>query len=343
MRVLGIETSCDETAVAIVDENRHILAQALISQTQEHQPYGGVVPEIAARSHLHHLRLQYDTTLRKSGLTLHDMDAIAVTAGPGLIGGVIVGLMFAKSLASVSRLPLIAVNHLEAHALTARLTDDVQFPFALLLVSGGHCQILLVSGIGRYQLIGQTKDDALGEAFDKTGKLLGLGYPAGPEMERRARLGNASRFLLPRPMLRTDGCDMSFSGLKTAVRLEIERITSNRALSESDKNDMAASFEAAVIDVMSDRLHAALAKLKPYAVTCCVVAGGVAANQALKTALTEVALIHGLPLITPPVALCTDNAAMIAWAGLERLCLGITDALDVAPKARWPLSSLADR
>lgn len=341
MRVLGIETSCDETAVAIVDGDRNILAQALVSQTDDHKPYGGVVPEIAARSHLQHVNRQYNSAMKASNLTLSDIDAIAVTAGPGLIGGVIVGVMFAKALASVAKHPLIAVNHLEGHALTARLTDNVQFPYLLLLVSGGHCQILEVQHVGSYRLIGQTKDDALGEAFDKTGKMLGLSYPAGPEMERRAKLGDKTRFKLPRPMIKTPGCDMSFSGLKTAVRLEIEKITEQRPLEEQDCNDMAASFEAAICDIMSDRLAAALFILKDRPLTSCVVAGGVAANQALKAALTRVAALHNLPLISPPVALCTDNAAMIAWAGLERFSQHKISAMNCAPQARWPLSALS--
>lgn len=339
MRVLGIETSCDETAVAIVDGDRNILAQALVSQTEDHKPYGGVVPEIAARSHLQHINHQYGLAMKTANLTLSDMDAIAVTAGPGLIGGVIVGVMFAKALASVARRPLIAVNHLEGHALTARLTDNVRFPFALLLVSGGHCQMLEVLDVGSYRLIGQTKDDALGEAFDKTGKMLGLAYPAGPEMERRAKLGDKMRFKLPRPMIKTPGCDMSFSGLKTAVRLEIEKITPMRELDEQDRNDMAASFEMAICDIMSDRLAAALFMLQDRPLTCCVVAGGVAANQALKAALSRVAALHNLALITPPIALCTDNAAMIAWAGLERFSHNKISAMNCAPQARWPLCS----
>lgn len=335
MRILGIETSCDETAVAIVDGDRKVLAHALVSQLEDHAPYGGVVPEIAARSHLHHLPRLLEKAKQESGLSLADIDAVAVTAGPGLIGGVIVGLMFAKALASAHALPLVAVNHLEAHALTARLTDEVAFPFLLALVSGGHCQMLEVTGVGQYRELGATRDDALGEAFDKTAKMMGLPYPGGPVMERLAREGDASRFALPRPMVGTPGCDMSFSGLKTAVRLALAE---HQPLDDQLRRDMAASFEAAICDVMRDRLHAALAMASNP--TACVVAGGVAANQALKAALTEVASRHGLPLVVPPPALCTDNAVMIAWAGIERFRLGLTDPLDIEPKARWPLASL---
>lgn len=338
MRILGIETSCDETAIAIVDGERRVLAHALVSQLEDHAPYGGVVPEIAARSHLHHLRSKLDAVLQESGLTLGDMDGIAATAGPGLIGGVMVGLMFAKALASVERLPLIGVNHLEAHALTARFTDDVQFPFLLVLVSGGHCQMLEVEGVGRYRELGATRDDALGEAFDKTAKMMGLPYPGGPVMERLARQGDPKRFRLPRPMMGTEGCDMSFSGLKTAVRLALAELD---PLADKDRADMAASFEAAICDVMRDRLEAALALCHNPNLTACVVAGGVAANQALRKALQQVAARHELPLVVPPIALCTDNAVMVAWAGLERLKLGWTDTVAIEPKARWPLTSLS--
>lgn len=338
MRILGIETSCDETAVAIVTSERELLAQSLQSQISEHAPYGGVVPEIAARSHLHYLQTQYKNTLAQAKLTLNDINAIAVTAGPGLIGGVIVGLMFAKGLASVSGKPLIAVNHLEGHALTARFTHDVVFPYGLLLVSGGHCQILEVRGVGEYRVWGATRDDALGEAFDKCAKMMGIPYPGGPRMETLARTGDAKRFVLPRPMMGTDSADFSFSGLKTAVRLALEEITKKYPLSEQDKADMAASFEAAVCDVLKDRLSIALRRMKESQLSCVVVAGGVAANQAIKAALQDTASAAGLSLVVPPPALCTDNAAMIAWAGLERFRLNKTDAMSVEPRARWPLA-----
>jgi N6-L-threonylcarbamoyladenine synthase len=337
MMILGIETSCDETAVAIVNDRREVLAQSLQSQTREHVPYGGVVPEIAARSHLHYLRTQYAHALAESGLTLSQVDAIAVTAGPGLIGGVMVGLMFAKGLASAAKKPLVAVNHLEGHALTARFTDAVEFPYALMLLSGGHCQILEVQAVGQYRLLGATRDDALGEAYDKTAKMMGIAYPGGAAMEALARSGDAKRFALPRPMIGTDSCDFSFSGLKTAVRLALMEITCTRPLTEQDKADMAASFEAAVCDVLIDRLRNALNRMNHSALSACVIAGGVAANQAIRHALTPVVAEKNLPLIVPPPVLCTDNAVMIAWAGLERFRLGARDSLDIAPRARWPL------
>lgn len=338
MRILGIETSCDETAVAIVNDCRELLAQSLQSQMREHAPYGGVVPEIAARSHLHYLHTQYTQTLKQASLSIDDIDAIAVTAGPGLIGGVMVGLMFAKGLSAASQKPLVAVNHLEGHALTVRFTHDVAFPYVLLLVSGGHCQILEVTGVGQYKVWGATRDDALGEAFDKSAKMMGLAYPGGPMMEKLARRGDAKRFALPRPMCGNDSADFSFSGLKTAVRLALADITATRPLSEQDKCDMAASFEAAVCDVLRDRLSYALKHMQAVPLTACVVAGGVAANQAIKAALQDVAAAAGLPLVVPPPALCTDNAAMIAWAGLERFRLGARDGLDYEPRARWPLA-----
>jgi N6-L-threonylcarbamoyladenine synthase len=341
MNILGLETSCDETAVAIVGEHGTIFAERLRSQTAEHTPFGGVVPEIAARSHLAHLPRQIAEVMAESGLHWRDIHGIAATAGPGLIGGVMVGLMAGKAIASAARLPFVAVNHLEGHALTARLTDNVAFPYALLLVSGGHCQFLEVRGVGDYRLLGATRDDALGEAFDKTAKMLGLPYPGGPALEQRARLGNAKRFALPRPMIGKEGCDMSFSGLKTAVRLAIAEITATRPLCEQDINDMAASFEASVLAVMQDRLRHALTMLSGRSLTACVVAGGVAANQALKAALTTIAAAHGLPLIVPAPRLCTDNAVMIAWAGRERLLLGQCDALSAPPRARWPLAQPA--
>lgn len=339
MRILGIETSCDETAVAIVNDRRELLAQSLQSQMKEHAPYGGVVPEIAARSHLHYLQAQYRETLRQADLSLHDIDAVAVTAGPGLIGGVMVGLMFAKALASAAEKPLVAVNHLEGHALTARFTDDVAFPYALLLVSGGHCQILEVLGVGQYRVWGATRDDALGEAFDKTAKMMGLAYPGGPLMEKLAQKGNASRFAFPRPMMGTDTTDFSFSGLKTAVRLALEELRCEAALSEQDRADIAASFQVAVCDVLKDRLGRALMRMQNPALSACVVAGGVAANQAIRAALQGTAAEHGLALVVPPPALCTDNAVMIAWAGLERFRMGVSDSMAYEPRARWPLAS----
>lgn len=339
--VLGIESSCDETAVALVAEDRTVLAQALATQRDEHAPYGGVVPEIAARAHLAHIDALYLRAMHEAGITLSQVDAIAATTGPGLIGGVIVGAMFGKALAAASGKPFLAINHLEGHALTVRLTHAVAFPYALLLVSGGHCQILLVHGVGRYTRLGGTQDDALGEAFDKCAKMLGLGYPGGPALERAAREG-AARFVLPRPLLGTEGCDFSFSGLKTAVRLLIMKETASSALTPALVHDIAASFQQSVVEVVADRTARGLAMAQQLApVTAMAIAGGVAANQAIGAKLRMVAERANLPLVVAPPELCTDNAVMIAWAGMERLQQGQRDGLDVAPRARWPLAELA--
>ncbi|MFN4311489.1 MAG: tRNA (adenosine(37)-N6)-threonylcarbamoyltransferase complex transferase subunit TsaD [Ferrovibrio sp.] len=346
MLVLGIETSCDETACAVVqdtgDPARRIVSHSLFSQLREHAPYGGVVPEIASRAHIEHLDGLVAESLKAAGLDLADLDAIAATAGPGLIGGVMVGLMTAKTLAWAAGKPLIAVNHLEGHALSVRLSDDVPFPYLLLLVSGGHCQFLIVEGVGQYRRLGTTIDDAAGEAFDKTAKLLGLGYPGGPAIERLARQGDATRFELPRPLWRKPGCDFSFSGLKTAVRLALESCGSDP--SEQDKADLAASFQATVMAVILDRTRHAIAMFdeshgargKHF-----VVAGGVAANATLREGLVALAEEHGMAFTAPPLKLCTDNGAMIAWAGLERFRLGMTDTLEAPARARWPLDAAA--
>ncbi|NYZ14670.1 tRNA (adenosine(37)-N6)-threonylcarbamoyltransferase complex transferase subunit TsaD [Azospirillum sp. RWY-5-1] len=342
MNVLGIETSCDETAAAIVTDAREIRADVVLSQLDDHTPYGGVVPEIAARAHLEHLDGLVRRALDDSGLTLADIDAVAATGGPGLIGGVIVGVMTAKAIAAARGLPFVAVNHLEGHALTARLTDDVAFPYLLLLVSGGHCQLLSVEGVGRYRRLGTTIDDAVGEAFDKTAKLLGLGYPGGPLVEKAAATAtDPGRFELPRPMVGRPGCDFSFSGLKTAVRRHVEEL--GRPLTDIDRADLAAAFQTAVADVMADRVGRALALFRdrhPQGDTL-VVAGGVAANRTLRARLAGLADARGLRFVAPPLRLCTDNAAMIAWAGIERLRLGQTDPLDFAPRPRWPLDPAA--
>ena len=345
--ILGIESSCDETAAAIVDDTGRVHAQALHSQQALHQPYGGVVPEIAARDHLAHIDGLVQQVWQESGLGPEDIDGFAATGGPGLIGGVIVGVMAAKTLASVHRKPFIAVNHLEGHALTVRLTDRVAFPFVLLLVSGGHCQLLQVRGVGAYCLLGQTRDDALGEAFDKTAKMLGLPYPGGPQIERHAVSGNSERFAFPRPLLQQPGCDMSFSGLKTAVRHAIADIPKDAdgSVPPQDCADICASFQAAAADVLDNRVSYALREVstatdEPLQL---VVAGGVAANQYIRARLHACAMRHGATLYTPPPALCTDNAAMIAWAGMEKFRLGQSDSLDFEPKARWPLTHLRDR
>jgi len=342
--VLGIETSCDETAAALVrrhpDGRGEIVSNIVRSQIDEHKPFGGVVPELAARAHVVHLDAIISRALDEAQTRLSDVDAIAATAGPGLIGGVLVGLTTGKALAAATGKPLIAVNHLEGHALTARLTDAVQFPYLMLLVSGGHSQIVLVRGVGDYQRWGSTIDDALGEAFDKAAKLLGLGYPGGPEVEKAAQQGNAKRFSLPRPLLKEKRLDFSFSGLKTALRLAAESVA---PVTDNDIADLCASFQAAVTDIVAVRSRQALehfATVYPDAAPTYVVAGGVAANAAIGAALRDVAAQTGAQLVIPPPALCTDNGAMIAWAGAERFALGLTDGFDAAARPRWSLDEL---
>ena len=340
--VLGIETSCDETAAAIVrlkDGRPEILADVIWSQFEEHAPYAGVVPEIAARAHVEKVDLAVAAALREAGLKPSELAGVAATAGPGLIGGVMVGLTTAKGVALGLRKPLIAVNHLMGHALTARLTEGMEFPFLLLLVSGGHCQLLGVGGLGDFRLYGTTIDDAVGEAFDKVAKLLGLTYPGGPQVEKLAAAGNPRAFELPRPLLarnKREGADFSFSGLKTAVRLLTAR-------QQPRIEDVCASFQAAVIDILIDRTALAMEMFgrdfPQAAARRLVVAGGVAANQAIGAALARLCAENNFSLAVPPPALCTDNAAMIAWAGLERLAAGETDGLGISPRARWPLAT----
>lgn len=341
--MLGIETSCDETAVAIVTAEREILAHALRSQTDAHQAYGGVVPEIAARQHMLYLDELLKQALAEAGLSLEEIDGIAVTAGPGLIGGVIVGVMAAKAYASMHKKPIYAINHLEGHALTVRLVEEVAFPYLLLLVSGGHCQILAVESVGSYHKLGGTLDDALGEAFDKTAKMMGLPYPGGPMIEKLAGQGDGLRFHFPRPCIGRPDCDFSFSGLKTAVRLCLEELKKHGAVSDKDKSDIAASFQAAVAEVLEDRLAQAIERYEQnHDGRRLVVAGGVAANLFLRRKLERVASIYDFSLHVPPVALCTDNAAMIAWAGIERRMLSHNgDGLDFDARARWPLTDLS--
>lgn len=336
MLVLGIETSCDETAAAVVSDKREILSNVVLSQTEEHVPYGGVVPEIAARSHIEHLDAVIAKALKTAKMSLADMDAIAATGGPGLIGGVIVGAMTGKALASVTGKPFIAVNHLEGHALTARLTDNVDFPFLLLLMSGGHCQFLEVRGVGQYKKIGGTADDALGEAFDKTAKMLGLGIPGGPAVERLARGGNERAYDFPVPLKGREGCNFSFSGLKTAVRMQVAALEKSGTLTDQAKADICASFQYTAALHVEERVRHALAQ---SGLPILVVAGGVAANQYLRGKLEAVVQEHGVKLVAPPPSLCTDNAAMIAWAGVERLRFNMTDGMDFEPRARWPLAS----
>src|SRR5690554_6886473 len=339
--ILGIETSCDETAAAIVvrdqSGNSTIRSNVVRSQLDEHAAFGGVVPELAARAHVTYLDHLIGQACREAGIELADVDAIAATAGPGLIGGVLVGLTTAKALAAALGKPLIAVNHLEGHALTARLTDGVQFPYLMLLVSGGHSQFVLVRGVGRHTRWGTTIDDALGEAFDKAAKLLGLGYPGGPEVEKWAAKGDASRFDLPRPLLKEKRLDFSFSGLKTALRLAAEAVA---PVSEEDIADLCASFQAAVTEIVGKRSAAALERFAlafPGRKPLLVVAGGVAANKAIAAMLSEVTLSAGARLVVPPARLCTDNGAMVAWAGAERLALGAVNDTSFAARARWPL------
>lgn len=333
--ILGLESSCDETAAALVTDDRRILAHRLATQEAEHRPYGGVVPEIAARAHAEALTPLIDAAFREADLALTDVDAIAATAGPGLIGGVMVGLVTAKALAHAAGKPLIAVNHLEGHALSPRLAEpDLAFPYLLLLVSGGHCQLLRVEGVGAYRRLATTIDDAAGEAFDKTAKLLGLGYPGGPEVEKTALRGDARAVPLPRPLMGSDDPHFSFAGLKSAV-LRAHQSGAYRV------EDIAASFSQAVIDCLVDRTGRALARSP--GVTALVVAGGVAANGGIRAALSALAERHGLPFVAPPLWLCTDNAAMIAWAGAERFALGMTDDMTVAARPRWPLDPAAEK
>ena len=344
MLVLGIETTCDETAAAVIerraDGSGRILSNVVRSQIDEHVPYGGVVPEIAARAHVDALDGIIATAMKESGIRFPQLSAVAAAAGPGLIGGVIVGLTTAKAIAMVHDTPLIAVNHLEAHALTPRLTCALAFPYCLFLASGGHTQIVAVLGVGEYVRLGTTVDDAMGEAFDKVAKMLALPYPGGPQVERAALGGDPKRFAFPRPMLGRPDANFSLSGLKTAVRNEASRLGT---LEPQDINDLCAGFQAAVLESTADRLSVGLRLFHeqfgpPRAL---VAAGGVAANQAIRGALQEVAAKAETTLIIPPPALCTDNGAMIAWAGAERLALGMIDTMEAPPRARWRLDENA--
>ena len=333
--ILGIESSCDETAAALVTSDRRILAHRLAGQEAAHRPYGGVVPEIAARAHVEILPRLIEEVLAEAQLELAAVDAIAATAGPGLIGGVMVGLVTAKGLALAAAKPLVALNHLEGHALSPMLSDpDLGFPYLLLLVSGGHCQLLLVEGVGRYRRLATTIDDAAGEAFDKSAKLLGLGFPGGPAIERAAAEGDAAAVPLPRPLLGAAEPHFSFAGLKSAVL----RAKESRLYGDAD---IAASFQQAVVDCLVDRTRRALDVAAEA--TALVVAGGVAANRQVRAALTALAAANGLPFVAPPAWLCTDNAAMIAWAGALRFDAGLVDGLDAPARARWPLDPNAEK
>jgi N6-L-threonylcarbamoyladenine synthase len=333
--ILGLESSCDETAAALVDGDRTILAHSLAGQEAAHAPFGGVVPEIAARAHVEALGPLIDSALADAGKTLADIDAVAATAGPGLIGGVMVGLLMAKGIALSAGKPLVAVNHLEGHALSPRLADaGLAFPYLLLLTSGGHCQLLFVEGVGRYRRLATTIDDAAGEAFDKTAKLLGLGFPGGPAVERAALAGDPRAVPLPRPLVGTAEPHFSFAGLKSAVLRA-------RDAGVHKPEDIAASFQQAVVDCLVDRTRRALESID--GATALVVAGGVAANKAVRGALEALASKYGLPFSAPPLWLCTDNAAMIAWAGMERFLAGANDPLDTPARARWPLDPHAEK
>ena len=347
---LGIESSCDETSAAIVDSNRNILSHIIYSQIPEHQKYGGVVPELAARAHILAIDDVINQTLAAAGKTIDDIDVIAATAGPGLIGGVLVGWMAATGIAQSTKKPLVAVNHLEGHALVPRLSataangngagGSVEFPYLLMLASGGHCQILLVRGVGQYEMIGQTIDDSAGEAFDKVSKMLGLGYPGGPIVDKRAQNGNPQRFHFPRPLCDKPGCDFSFSGIKTAARIMLDKNT--EPVDDAFINDFCTSFQAAVVDCIINRLnHAMLTDVvKSVAPKTLVVAGGVAKNSAIRAAMETLATKHNMVFAAPPMNLCTDNGAMIAWAGIENWRIGNVVREPIAPRPRWPLTEL---
>ena len=333
MIILGLESSCDDSAAALVTGDRQVVAQAVVGQNAAHQPYGGVVPEIAARAHVEILPELIQRVLNDAKMSIHDVDAVAATAGPGLIGGVMVALLAGKGLALAARKPLIAVNHLEGHALSPRLVDpDLDFPYLLLLISGGHCQLLEVRGVADYRRLATTIDDATGEAFDKAAKLLGLDYPGGPAIEELAEGGDPAAVPLPRPLVGSGEPHFSFAGLKSAVQRAV-------ASGEFRREDIAASFQQAVVDCLVDRTELALGRTNAPAL---VVAGGVAANRAIRTGLADLAVREGRRFSVPPAWLCTDNAAMIAWAGVERFGAGLIDGLDAPARARWPLDPSAE-
>jgi N6-L-threonylcarbamoyladenine synthase len=345
LTLLGIESSCDDTAAAVVrldKAGRRILSSEVLGQTALHQAFGGVVPEIAARAHAERLDGVVEAALARAGVVLADLDGIAVTAGPGLIGGVLSGVMLARGLSAATGLPLVAVNHLAGHALTPRLTDGVAFPYVMLLVSGGHCQFLLVEDVDRFRRLGGTIDDAPGEAFDKTAKLLALPQPGGPAVEAEAAKGDAKRFAFPRPLLDREGCDMSFSGLKTALlRARDALIAEKGGITVQDRRDLCAGFQAAVADVLAVKTARALEMAADFHPTALCVAGGVAANRVIRAMLEGVSTGAGVPFIAPPLPLCTDNAAMIAWAGIEHLRAGLPPSTDFVARPRWPLDEAA--
>ncbi|MFZ1347193.1 MAG: tRNA (adenosine(37)-N6)-threonylcarbamoyltransferase complex transferase subunit TsaD [Tabrizicola sp.] len=344
LTLLGIESSCDDTAAAVVRAGAagpEILSSQVLGQTSLHEAFGGVVPEIAARAHAERLDGVVEEALAGAGISLDQIDAIAVTAGPGLIGGVLSGVMLARGLAAAKGLPLVPVNHLAGHALTPRLTDGIGFPYLMLLVSGGHCQFLLVQGADRFVRLGGTIDDAPGEAFDKTAKLLGLPQPGGPSVEAEAILGDARRFQFPRPLMDREGCDMSFSGLKTALlRARDALVAEKGGITVQDRRDLCAGFQAAVAEVLAKKTARALA-MCDMPLSALAVAGGVAANTAIRAMLETVSARAGVPFLAPPLRLCTDNAAMIAWAGVERLRAGLSPTMEFVARPRWPLDDRA--
>lgn len=347
MIVLGIETSCDETAMAVVNDKKEILSHIVVSQINIHKEFGGVVPEIASRNHLDVIDNVLIKVLKDANIELKDIDVIAATTGPGLIGGVVVGTVFSKMLASILNKPFIAVNHLEAHALTSRMTSDIEFPFLLFLLSGGHCQILQAINVGKYKKIGETIDDALGECFDKVGTMLGIEYPAGPKIEQFAKLGDENKYKFAKPLIDNTGkardknydLMFSFSGLKTCIRREIEKMES---LSKQDIYDICASFQKTVIEILTDRLENVFKKFKNENISMksLVIAGGVSANQYIKNNLSELCKKYNYNVITPPLKLCTDNGVMAAWAGLERFKANLISDLKVCPKSRWELEEI---
>lgn len=339
MLILGIETSCDETAAAILNGEGNILANEIYSQTIEHQKFGGVVPEIASRAHIIKVKEIINLALSNANKNIDEIDAIAVTAGPGLIGGVIVGLMVAKGISAANNIPLICVNHLEGHALTCKLTDKTEYPFLLLLVSGGHCQFLLIEALAKYKILGETLDDAIGEAFDKVAKMLGLGYPGGPIVEKLALKGDENRYQFPKPLCKENSCNLSLSGLKTAVLREIENDSKNL---EKITTDICASFQKTVVDIILNRTQNAILQAKEIIpeINNFVLSGGVAANKYINKNLKNLIQQEGFNYAAPPLKLCTDNAVMIAYAGLERYKAGFRDNLNFKPKARWSLEGL---
>lgn len=347
MIVMGIETSCDETAVAIIRDDKTIMANLVLSQIEEHRAFGGVVPEIAARAHMDHLDTLIEAAMQDAGIGFKDLGGVAATCGPGLIGGVMVGMMAGKAIAAAHSLPFVAVNHLEAHALTPRLTNNLEFPYLLLLVSGGHTQILVAEDVGKYKRLGTTIDDALGECFDKAAKLMGLPNPGGPHVERAAAsctdpAAALKKFPLPVPMKGRDGCDFSFSGLKTAVRQHVEKLPEGK-LDYADVAALCYSFQETVAQVVTDRCARAITQFKEQNADgrAIVVSGGVAANKRIRKALQDLSNSSGMEFVAPPLELCSDNGAMIAWTGIERLKKNMIDTLDIAARPRWPLDSSA--